>query len=58
MTQNNVIVVGGGMVGAAMAIKLAQQGKSVRIIEKHLIDPPHVLSNDNVDIRVSAIPIF
>ncbi|WP_375276969.1 FAD-dependent monooxygenase [Pseudoalteromonas marina] len=58
MTQNNVIVVGGGMVGAAMAIKLAQQGKSVRIIEKHLIDPPHVLSNDNVDIRVSAINRF
>ncbi|MEH6598328.1 MAG: tungsten formylmethanofuran dehydrogenase, partial [Pseudoalteromonas sp.] len=24
MTKNNVIVVGGGMVGAAMAIKLAQ----------------------------------
>ena len=58
MTQNNVIVVGGGMVGAAMAIKLAQQGKSVRIIEKHLIDPSHVLSNDNVDIRVSAINRF
>ena len=32
MTQNKVIVVGGGMVGAAMAIKLAQQGKAVRII--------------------------
>jgi len=58
MTQNNVIVVGGGMVGAAMAIKLAQQGKSVRIIEKHLIDPPHVLSNDKVDTRVSAINRF
>ena len=58
MTQNNVIVVGGGMVGAAMAIKLAQQGKSVRIIEKHLIDPPHILSNSKVDIRVSAINRF
>ena len=37
MTQNKVIVVGAGMVGAAMAIKLAQQGKSVQIIEKKLI---------------------
>ena len=33
MTKNNVIVVGGGMIGAAMAIKLAQQGFGVRIIE-------------------------
>ncbi len=58
MTQNKVIVVGGGMVGAAMAIKLAQQGKAVRIIEKHLIDPSKILSSDIVDIRVSAINRF
>ena len=58
MTKNNVIVVGGGMVGAAMAIKLAQQGFGVRIIEKHLIDPSQILSSDKVDIRVSAINRF
>ncbi|KDC51704.1 tungsten formylmethanofuran dehydrogenase [Pseudoalteromonas fuliginea] len=58
MTKNNVIVVGGGMVGAAMAIKLAQQGFGVRIIEKHLIDPSHIFSSDKVDIRVSAINRF
>jgi 2-octaprenyl-3-methyl-6-methoxy-1,4-benzoquinol hydroxylase len=55
MTKNKVIVVGGGMVGAAMAIKLAQQGKAVLIIEKQLIDAPHILCCDDVDIRVSAI---
>jgi len=58
MTKNNVIVVGGGMVGAAMAIKLAQQGKAVRVIEKHPIDAPQVLNSDDVDIRVSAINRF
>ena len=49
---------GAGMVGAAMAIKLAQQGKAVRIIEKKLINPQQVLSSDQVDIRVSAINRF
>ena len=58
MAKNNVIVVGGGMVGAAMAIKLAQQGKAVRVIEKHPIDASLVLSSDAVDIRVSAINRF
>ena len=58
MAKNNVIVVGGGMVGAAMAIKLAQQGKVVRVIEKHPIDAPQVLNSDDVDIRVSAINRF
>lgn len=58
MTQNKVIIVGGGMVGAAMAIKLAQQGKSVRIIEKRLIDADAILASEQVDIRVSAINRF
>ncbi|ASM50549.1 2-octaprenyl-3-methyl-6-methoxy-1,4-benzoquinol hydroxylase [Pseudoalteromonas espejiana DSM 9414] len=58
MTQNKAIVVGGGMVGAAMAIKLAQQGKSVRIIEKNLINAADILASDKVDIRVSAINRF
>ena len=58
MAKNNVIIVGGGMVGAAMAIKLAQQGKAVRVIEKHPIDTSQVLSSGDVDIRVSAINRF
>ncbi|WP_372762938.1 FAD-dependent monooxygenase [Pseudoalteromonas sp.] len=58
MTKNNVIVVGAGMVGAAMAIQLAKQGNAVRIIEKKLINPAHVLSDEQVDIRVSAINRF
>lgn len=58
MTQNKVIVVGAGMVGAAIAIKLAQQGKSVQIIEKKLINADAILASDQVDIRVSAINRF
>ena len=58
MTQNKVIVVGAGMVGAAMAIKLAQQGKSVQIIEKKLINADAILASDQVGIRVSAINRF
>lgn len=58
MTQNKVIVVGAGMVGAAMAIKLAQQGKSVQIIEKKLINADAILASDQVDIRASAINRF
>lgn len=46
------------MVGAATAIKLAQQGSDVTIIEKHLIDADSILSSDKVDIRISAINRF
>ena len=55
MNKNKVIVVGGGMVGAATAVKLAKQGRDVTVIEKHLIDADHILSSDKVDIRISAI---
>ena len=58
MNKNKIIVVGGGMVGAATAIKLAQQGSDVTIIEKHLIDADSILSSDKVDIRISAINRF
>ena len=58
MNKNKVIVVGAGMVGAAMAIKLAKQGNAVRLIEKHLINPSNILNSDAVDIRVSAINRF
>ena len=52
MNKNKVIVVGGGMVGAANAVKLAKQGRDVTVIEKHLIDAEHILSSDKVDIRI------
>lgn len=58
MNKNKIIVVGGGMVGSATAIKLAQQGSDVTIIEKHLIDADSILSSDKVDIRISAINRF
>lgn len=34
MEQFEIAVVGGGMVGAAMALGLAKQGRSVAVIEK------------------------
>lgn len=58
MRKNKVIIVGGGMVGAAMAIKLAKQGCDVSVIEQRPIDAKHVLQSDSVDIRVSAINRF
>ena len=58
MRKNKVIIVGGGMVGAAMAIKLAKQGCDVSVIEQRPIDAKDVLQSDSVDIRVSAINRF
>ncbi|MAD02120.1 FAD-dependent oxidoreductase [Pseudoalteromonas shioyasakiensis] len=58
MNKNKVIIVGGGMVGAATAVTLAKQGRDVTVIEKHLIDADHILSSDKVDIRISAINRF
>ncbi|MEO2281001.1 FAD-dependent oxidoreductase [Pseudoalteromonas pernae] len=58
MSINKVVIVGGGMVGAACALKLAKQGKSVTVIEQHIIDPERVLASEQVDIRVSAINRF
>jgi len=55
VTQNipvDVIVVGGGMVGAALAIGLAQQQFKVALIEKHAL---HDFSSEQApDIRLSA----
>ncbi|BBN82399.1 2-octaprenyl-3-methyl-6-methoxy-1,4-benzoquinol hydroxylase [Pseudoalteromonas sp. A25] len=56
--KNKVVVVGGGMVGAAMALKLAKQGAQVTVLERHLIDAQEVLANAQIDIRVSAINRF
>ncbi|MFY8272793.1 FAD-dependent oxidoreductase [Pseudoalteromonas sp. SSDWG2] len=58
MSVSKVVVVGGGMVGAACALKLAEQGLSVTVIEQHVIDPHSVLASEQVDIRVSAINRF
>lgn len=58
MKKNKVIIVGGGMVGAAAAVKFAKQGCAVTVIEKHIIDPEQVLHSEQVDIRVSAINRF
>lgn len=53
-THYDVIIVGGGMVGATLAVALAQQSQlSIAIVESH---PPAVISeNDVPDLRVSAL---
>ncbi|RXF04687.1 FAD-dependent oxidoreductase [Pseudoalteromonas sp. PS5] len=56
--KNNALIVGGGMVGAACAVKLAKQGVDVTLIEHAPISPDAVLASDKVDIRVSAINRF
>ncbi|WP_436876136.1 3-demethoxyubiquinol 3-hydroxylase [Siccibacter turicensis] len=49
----DVAVVGGGMVGAAAALGLAQQGFSVAVIEH--AEPPAFDPASPVDVRISAI---
>jgi 2-octaprenyl-3-methyl-6-methoxy-1,4-benzoquinol hydroxylase len=53
MEQYDVIVAGGGMVGAATAIGLAQQGLEVAVIEGYAPQP--FMSAQAMDLRVSAI---
>lgn len=55
MAEQNVdvVVVGGGMVGAALACGLAQNGFSVALLEKH--KPPMSWDAESFDLRVSAI---
>ncbi|MFN2381711.1 MAG: FAD-dependent oxidoreductase [Guyparkeria sp.] len=51
--QVDVIVVGGGMVGAAAALALAQQDLEVAVVER---EPPATLGGDDpFDLRVSAL---
>ena len=53
MEQYDVVVAGGGMVGAATALGLAQQGLSVAVIEGKA--PAPFLAGQPMDLRVSAI---
>lgn len=53
MEQFEIAVVGGGMVGAALALGLAKQGRSVAVIEKFV--PKAFDPSQAMDLRVSAI---
>ncbi|MCU8086930.1 FAD-dependent monooxygenase [Shewanella sp. SM21] len=54
-TEFDVILVGGGMVGAATAIGLAQQGLQVAVIESFA--PEAYQAEQPLDVRVSAISV-
>lgn len=49
----DVLVVGGGMVGAACALGFAKQGKSVALVEAH--QPAPFAKDQPMDVRISAI---
>ncbi len=49
----DIAVVGGGMVGASFALKLAQAGLSVVLLEKH--PAKAVTKDESFDLRISAI---
>lgn len=51
--QKDIIVVGGGMIGAACATGLAQLGLQIHVIEHHSL--PEFDSTSEYDIRISAI---
>ncbi len=51
--QAGIAVVGGGMVGGALALGLAQQGFDVTVIEQAL--PPAFDASQQPDVRISAI---
>ncbi len=53
MKNYDFLVVGGGMVGAAIALGIAKQGMSVGLIERHT--PKAFQSDQPMDLRVSAI---
>ncbi|MFA0087265.1 2-octaprenyl-3-methyl-6-methoxy-1,4-benzoquinol hydroxylase [Vibrio sp. 10N.286.49.C2] len=53
MEQFEIVVVGGGMVGAAVAIGFAKQGRSVALVEK--FEPKAFDAAQPMDLRVSAI---
>ncbi|MCL9776173.1 2-octaprenyl-3-methyl-6-methoxy-1,4-benzoquinol hydroxylase [Vibrio methylphosphonaticus] len=53
MEQFEIVVVGGGMVGAAVAIGFAKQGRTVAVVEK--FEPKPFDLSQPMDLRVSAI---
>lgn len=55
MNHFDCVVVGGGMVGAASALSIAQLGLKVAIIEQN--PPKEFLAEQPLDLRVSAISI-
>ena len=55
MKNFDCVVVGGGMVGAASAISLAQLGLTVAIVEQQI--PKQYLPEQSLDLRVSAISL-
>ncbi|REL26323.1 FAD-dependent oxidoreductase [Thalassotalea euphylliae] len=55
MQQHDVLIVGGGMIGAATALSLAELGLKVVMFEQH---QPQAFSNEQAfDLRVSAISL-
>ena len=55
LAHYDIVVVGAGMVGAALALGLRRSGYSVAMIEKA---PPDALNDtDTPDLRVSAISV-
>jgi 2-octaprenyl-3-methyl-6-methoxy-1,4-benzoquinol hydroxylase len=55
MTNFDCVVIGGGMIGAATALSLAEQGLTVAVVEKY---QPHDFTEDQaIDLRVSAISL-
>jgi 2-octaprenylphenol hydroxylase len=56
MKHYDVIIIGGGMVGASLACLLAKQGIHIALVEAYLPKPYHV--DDPYDLRVSAISHF
>lgn len=55
ITKRDVVILGGGMIGAATAIGLAQLGLSVTVIEA--FRPEAYTSEQAIDLRVSAISL-
>ena len=53
MNKYDVVVIGGGMIGSALALGLAKQGYRVSIIDKKA--PAFFSKEQPADLRISAI---